>query len=46
MIVLILGLVALTIALGMTALLFAAGISEHHQHHEVADDSTSDRKAA
>ena len=46
MIVLMLALVALLIALGMAALLFAAGISERHQHPEITEDLTSERKVA
>jgi hypothetical protein len=45
-IVLMLALVALLIALGMAALLFAAGISERHQHPEITEDLTSERKVA
>ena len=46
MILLIMALVTLAIFLLMGGLLFAAGISERRQHPEVAEDSTSERKAA
>ena len=45
-IILIIALVALGFAVGMAALLFVAGISERRQRRELADDITSERKAA